>query len=119
MGKKVGGRDFQKGNPGGPGRPPLLPQVEGLPRLSKDSYNRLLNQMLHLTKDQLQALVNDPAKPMIEKWLASIVVKGTVLGDTGRMESLLNRAIGPVPKELSGIDGQEIGIKVIVEDFTK
>lgn len=98
-GKKTGGRDFKDGNPGGPGKPRLLPEIVGAPRIDKDSYNRLLNETLHSTQSELQAIINDEKKPMIAKWLAAVVAKGAVHGDTGRLEALLSRAIGPVPRQ--------------------
>ena len=111
-GKKFGGRDFPKGKPGGPGRPKLLPEAVGLPRLDRDSYNRLLNKTLNYTQDQLKHVIkNDEhfepdaeGKPkkitMLEKWVATIVAKGSTLGDVTRIEALLNRAIGPVKQEI-------------------
>lgn len=95
------GRDFEPGNPGSPGRPKLLPEAEGLPRIDKDSYNRLLNHTLSLTEEQLTAIESDPSKTMLEKWLASIVKKGAENGDPNRLEILLSRAIGPVKHEVS------------------
>jgi hypothetical protein len=82
------------------GRPKLLPEAEGLPRLDRDSYNRLLNKTLAYSKDELQEIIRDTKRPMIEVWLASIVAKGTVNGDTSRLEALLSRAIGAVKHEV-------------------
>lgn len=100
-GVKSGGRDFLPGNGGGPGRPPKLPELKDAPRLDRDNYNRLLNQTLHMSKDELKKVLEDPNATMISKALASIVAKTTTLGDIHRLEALLNRAIGPVKQEIA------------------
>lgn len=116
-GVKTGGKNFQKGKPGGPGRPKILPEAKGLPPLDRSSYNRLLNEALGMTQKQLKDRINDPKATMLQKWIASIVVKGTSSGDTSRLEALLGRAIGPVKQQLehSGPDGGKF--EIIVKDY--
>jgi hypothetical protein len=92
---------FKAGQSGNPrGKPKLMPEVDGLPRLTKDTYNRLLNQTLHYSKEKLNEVIMDDTSTMLEKWVAMIVSKGTVGGDPNRLEALLSRAIGPIKQEI-------------------
>lgn len=98
-GKKVGGRDFVKGKPGGPGRPKLIPETAELPRLDRENYNRLLNKHLQMDIHQLRVVISDPKEIVLCKMIASIIAKCLTLGDHVRLEALLARAIGTVKTE--------------------
>lgn len=125
MGRNNGGRNFQKGNPGGPGRPPILPELKAVPSLTKETYSKILNTYSSLSRDELQECIKNPnAKSIInpeekisvlELLVCTILAKGLSMGDQNRLESILNRAIGPVKQEAS----VEATIKVTVEDYTE
>lgn len=92
---------FKKGQSGNPGGVPKHESAyRSLPKLDKDSYNRLLNHTLSMTKEELEEVINDPQAPAIKIWLAKIVQKGGKFGDTHRLEALLARAIGPVAQKI-------------------
>lgn len=91
--------DFKPGHgKPGPGRPRLTPELEDKKPFTKAYYLRLLNETLKYTKEELKEVYEDKTRPVIEVWLASIVAKGVSGGDTQRLEALITRAIGPVPK---------------------
>ena len=120
-GTKTGGKDFTPGhNSPGPGRPKLIPEAVGLPRLDRENYGRMLNHAMHCKKEELAQTIADPEQPMIKKWLATIVARGTQMGDTKRLEDLLTRAIGPAPKqvEIGNIDQKPFKISAELENLT-
>lgn len=104
MPKGERGKRFLPGNPGGPGRPPTIPEAKDLPRMDRDSFNRLVNRIWNFSKDELKAVLDDPKATMIEKWIASVVAKGTTLGDMGRLEGLLARTVGPIKIEVNQVN---------------
>jgi hypothetical protein len=114
MGRNGGGRNFKKGNPGGPGRPPVLPELKGIEPMTKDTYSRLLNKTMSMSREELKAVLNDPNASVKDLALAAIASRAISNGDPQRWESILNRAIGPVKQEAS-VDAT---ITVKVEDYT-
>lgn len=102
-GKKYGGRDFQPGNPGGPGRPKASLELKGQPRLTRESYSVTLNKIAHKTPEELIQMLSKENRnkyTMLELWIANVVKIGYEKGDMMRLESILNRAIGPVKQQL-------------------
>lgn len=99
-GKKSGGRNFEKGNPGGPGQPPLPPDVKKARKLNAAEFTRVATEYLYFTKDELKKKATDPATPIIELLVGSIVAKAVEHGDSTRLEMLLNRLIGKVTDKI-------------------
>lgn len=80
----------QSGNPGG--RPKEL--------LTTQSVAGLMGRLCRLTRDELFDVVKDPKSTMIEIMVASIMARAADQGDAGRLDFLLNRAIGRVKERL-------------------
>lgn len=98
--RKVGGRDFVKGKPGGPGRPPLLPELKGKERLHRDDVNRLINEALNRTPAETEEVLNNPETPLKVLIFANVAKNAALLGDMGRMIDLLNYVVGPIKQEV-------------------
>jgi len=111
-GKKTGGRNFLVGKPGGPGRPPSIPELKEIPRITKDSFNRMVSKVLVQHRHNLKDILSDPSSTNLEVALAKIIDKMQVHGDYNRLDALLNRLIGPAPKqiEISGPDGEPLAV---------
>lgn len=100
MAGKRGGRDFLPGNPGGPGRPRILPEVKGLPTLNHDTFRRLLLSKLSKTKEELLTEIKSKETKALDLWLCNIAMKGIEDRDVYSLEPLLNRLIGRVEAKL-------------------
>lgn len=108
------GRKFQKGNAGGPGRPPILPKAVGLPDIDQTSFRRMLYKKLKKSREALKAEMDDVKTEALDLWLCTIAMSGIKAGDAGKLEMLLRRLIGPVKEEVDS----NVSIKMIVEDYT-
>jgi len=82
----------------GGGRRKLIPEAIGAPKFDRGAFGKLLYKTFHYTKEELKEVHDNPSSTILEVWLAAIVVKGVQRGCPLRLEALLNRAIGPVPK---------------------
>lgn len=122
-GRKTGGKDFVPGDERA-GRPRLPDDVKAVKKLTTTEFQRILNQYLWLDEESLRAAMKDPSCTMLEKMVASVMVKGITLGDPARMEILVTRLIGkvtdkvevktPVPFVITRRDGSavELGAKL-------
>ncbi len=95
-GKKTGGRDFAHGNPGGPGQPPLPPELKATRRLTKGNFELIANKYVWSSEAELEAALKDEATAAIEKLLVTIMLAGIKNGDQGRAEFFLQRLVGKV-----------------------
>lgn len=112
-GRKTGGRDFVPGQSGNPnGRPPIPPDLKEIDKLTKDSYSRLLAKYMGLDREALEAIALDPKTPALDLIVVSIISKAIKNGDNARLEALLQRSIGPVPKILDIEPGS--GVTVVM-----
>lgn len=91
-----GGRSFVKGHPGGPGRPPKSPEIKKMTAHTRQEIERVLNEALSLTHEELKELVKDPKTTVLHKMVYTICIKGIFLGDPSRLDFILNRLIGKV-----------------------
>lgn len=112
-GKKTGGRNFKRGNPGGPGRPALPEDVKVMRKIKGSDFDRLANKFMDLKRAELAAIMKDPESTALEMWLASVFHKGIVEGDVKRLEAILCRTIGKVPQPLqhTGPEGGPIPMR--------
>jgi len=120
-GKKTGGRDFQAGNPGGPGQPKIPEEVKAARKLNRIELERIINKYLYMPGTELRKLLEEATKgqnemPMIEAMIAKIMLAGFSEGDQRRLEFILDRLVGKVKDQVE-VNGTE-GIKVIIEDYT-
>ena len=99
-GTKTGGKDFEKGHLGGPGRPPLPGDIKEAPKLNLDELERVLNRFLYMTRAELQDVVKAPETPLIDALVGSIVARAIQGGDHARLDFILNRLVGRVQEKL-------------------
>lgn len=98
---KKGPHRYQKGNPGGPGRPKLVdPRVSDYSRnLTKAAVISALSEMLDCGEEDLDKILADKKVPALKKAMASVISACIKGGDYQRLEMLLNRTIGKVKDE--------------------
>ena len=98
---KKGPHRYQKGNPGGPGRPKLIdPKLSDYKRnLTKAAVMSSLSEMLDCSEEDLDKILADKKVSALKKAMASVISACIKGGDYQRLEMLLNRTIGKVKDE--------------------
>lgn len=99
-GRKTGGKDFEPGNPGGPGQPTIPPELKAARRLNKVEFELIANKYVFATKAELEAAQTSPSTPAMEMLLVNIMLSGIFDGDQAKAEFFLNRLIGKVKDEV-------------------
>lgn len=110
-GKKTGGKNFEKGHPGGPGRPPTTEEEKKLRKLTQTTFQTILDRFFHMPMEELVKMSKDQLKLTgIEAMVLFVMLKAIQHGDYKRLSFLLDRTIGKVPErhELTGLDGTAI-----------
>lgn len=96
-GTKTGGRDFAPGVSGNPaGRPPAPPDVRAVRTLTQSEIERIANELLEKTRDELKAILDDPRTPAKVAMFARLIKTATYSSDQKRLRFLLDRIVGQV-----------------------
>jgi len=99
---------FVKGQVANPyGRPKLTDEEKMARILNRVAFERICNQYLHLSKDELEDIVRRKETPVIELMVASVVIKAIKSGDQHRLNFLLDRLIVKVPERVEIIEEAE------------
>lgn len=101
---KKGGRDFQKGNPGGPGRPPTPPELKAARKLTRVAFEEICNRFIHMTRAELRAAKREDTRTQLELIVISVLEKAEDWGDTSKLNFVLARLIGNVPEKFEVSD---------------
>jgi hypothetical protein len=80
----------QSGNPGG--------KPKGI--LTNDKIQGVIGRFADMTRDELQAVIQNQKSSMLEITVASILAQAAKGGDYTRLEFLLSRTIGKVKDQL-------------------
>lgn len=117
MGRKTGGRDFQKGCAPGPGRP-KMPEDEKLAwkeikqsrQRGRYEIARLFAKFQDYEYAELLKFVKRTDVPVLELLVARGMTRVLTAGKTHDLETLIEMMCGPEPKqvELSGPDGEPL-----------
>ena len=99
-GKKTGGRDFKPGQPALNKPQPI--ELKEARRMTKTKVEAVLQKFLGWTVTDLRKYAEDQNNPVLEMYVARILVKGISEGDTARLNFLFDRLIGKV-KEVKEI----------------
>lgn len=94
------GRPFQKGKPGGPGRPRMNPELKKIPGLSKEEVDKILAKFGRMSRAEIKDHMADPATPMLELMVGAVVMKAYQHGDQSRLNFILERTIGKVKDQV-------------------
>jgi hypothetical protein len=107
-------RKFEKGNPGGPGRPRRDPELAKASKITRTEAELLLSKFMQMDIEELEAILRDKKKKCVEHMIGRIVLMGIKNGDHARLDFMLNRLIGKVkdtievsvkPKIIHNLDG--------------
>ncbi len=124
------GKKFKPGVSGNPGGKPKIPEdIKQARKMTQIELERVINSLLFLDREALQAKIKDPKTPMIEMIAASIMAQAAQKGDHTRLDFILQRMIGkvkdqveistPQPFILKKRDGEEIVMGVETKELEK
>lgn len=99
-GIKSGGKNFQKGQPGGPGAPKLPEDIKQARKLNSIEAERILNKFLDLDLNQLVAFVNNKSNNVHELLVARILAEAIKKGDHSRLEWIYQRLLGKIKEKV-------------------
>ena len=98
-------KPFKKGNPGGPGRPKKDPELAKAQKITRTQAEGLLTKFMVMNIDDLEAILKDRTRPVMEHIIGRICIMAIKTGDQSRLGFVLDRLIGKVENRV------EIGIK--------
>lgn len=96
-GKKTGGRDFKKGNPGGPGPPRIPLDLKEARKVNQLELSRVFNKTLFMNHQEITEVLKKRDLPMLELVAARVVSEAFNEGDQRRLEYIIDRLIGKAP----------------------
>lgn len=101
-GVKTGGRDIKKGQVLNPdGRPVVPADLRKARVMNRNEFTRITNELLEKSGDELNAILIDKNTTSLKLIVCKIIVMAVTKGDYQRLNFLLDRIIGPVPKALA------------------
>lgn len=98
MSKDTKFKPGQSGNPSG--RPKLPGDIVKAKSLNRVEAQRILNQLVYMSKDEIKAFMKRPDATMLELLIGSIIFKGVEQGDHQRTNFLFERLIGKVKDDI-------------------
>lgn len=110
---------FKTGNPGGPGRRPLLiteiRKRKGYERITMAQIIGVIEDMLVLTLEELQDVAQNPSSSVLVVTLASAIRKGIKDGDPSNIETIISRAFGRAQQKIQheGIPDNKISVEIV------
>lgn len=94
-------KPFKPGQSGNPsGRPKVPGDILEARKLNQVELERIINKYLYMDRESVKAAINNPATPMMELMVASIVAQAAQKGDQQRLDFVLNRLVGKVKDQL-------------------
>ena len=115
LGIKTGGKDFQKGQPGGPGRKPLPAEVKTIRRATHAHIAEVGTMALEGNVSGLEEIVRNAQSPnspysVIQVAFATCLLKAIKKGDSFALNAILDRIVGKVKVdiEMTGAGGGPI-----------
>ncbi len=98
VGKKTGGRNFEKGNTLGQGRPKVPEDLKQSRSANRENFERILSVYTKKTASEINLALKSSELPILEMIVAKILAVAFNEGDPRRTEFILDRLIG-TPRE--------------------
>lgn len=105
--KKTQFKKGQSGNPLGAAHPNHDPIPKKLKKLTSDEVHEVVTLLLESNHVELVKLSKSKTAPALRRWIAGVAVEAMKNNSFGTLDSILNRAIGPVAQrhEHTGANG--------------
>ena len=94
MSKKPG--TFQKGNPGGPGRPKMPEELKAVKSLTKTMVEKVIAKYSTMSLEELRVAAANEKLPTMEHMVIAVALKAVEEADHKRTDFLLDRSVGKV-----------------------
>lgn len=69
--------------------------------MNQQELERILNMLMYLPFEQVEAIAKDQSSIMIERVAAELLMQASRTGDVTRFDFILNRIIGKVPDQIN------------------
>lgn len=116
--KKTGGRDFQVGNAGGPGRPPVPQEINEALSYTRAQLVEAITRYMTMSLLELKACAKDESLSAASHLIIRILITGIMKGDQARMDFLLSRVMGSVKQVVEHV-GEARPQSRVVDDMHK
>lgn len=112
-GKKTGGRDFKKGNPGRPKGSVVVPKE--IREMNRREVEQLISKYFKMSREKLAKVAANKKTPTIDLMIIKIITTAINKGDQTRLNFLLDRTIGKVKDsvDVTNSDGSMKGTVVV------
>lgn len=102
---KKRGRPFEKGNDGGPGRPPTPAAVKRMRKFTQMQLDDVGAVILEGNRAELKRIVADKDSSVLKVWVAKIALRALYTGDMELLNAVLDRFVGKVKDrmEVTGV----------------
>ena len=119
-GRHTGAPKFEKGNPGGPGRPKLPPELRQAKKLNAIEFEQAIANLTAMTREEVEQLIKHDkprAATMMERMIVGQMSAATK-GKTTPLAFLMDRTLGPVVKKVE-VTGKDAGPIEVKHDLSK
>ena len=112
-GRKTGGKNFAKGNPGRPKGTVVLPKK--VKEMNRIEVEKLITKYMKMSRTGLAKVAKDLKTPTIDLMIIKIITTAINKGDYTRFSFLLDRTIGKVKEsvDVTNSDGSMKGSIVV------
>ena len=119
MSRKPKKGDFQVGNPGGPGKPPLPPELKEAQAYTRVQLISAITKYIVMPLSDLMVLAKDNSLSAIDHMIMRIIINGIQKGDHQRMEVLLDRIQGKVKQVIENVGDKPVRDVARLDDLHK
>lgn len=112
-GKKTGGKDFKKGNPGRPKGSVVVPKA--VKEMNRVEVEKLITKYMKMNRTALAKVAKNLKTPTVDLMIIKIITTAINKGDYTRFSFLLDRTIGKVKEsvDVTNSDGSMKGTVVV------
>lgn len=90
-GSKSGGRNFKRGNPGGPGRPVLPEHLKEARKLTRAVFVAAAETLLSMTQAEFASACEENGRTILEHMVCAVIAQTYRRADHVRLDWMLNR----------------------------
>lgn len=117
--KKSGGRDFQKGWAGGPGRPKISQEEQEYRAFDRAELRKIVMRYMQMPVRELVETKKNIDLPAIDHFVMKVIGEGINKGDHTRLDALLDRVIGKVKQVVENVGERSVVDSELLDQMHK